>query len=140
MTTNMATIRAEFDGTEFLITDRISDLQDHYAGRKFLPYLSFLSATGWQVMRGRFDGWVVVIDLEKQMETPYQISAFMLLMFNHFPAPDGLSATVDLQSRLLNELQAIRVKEGWEILAGPKHLVKDGIWTISLWVKHYPET
>jgi hypothetical protein len=140
MTTNMATVRAEFDGTEFLMTDRISDLQGQYAGQKLLPYLNYLCSTGWRVMRGRFDGWAVVIDLEKQMDTPCQMSAFMLLMLNHFPAPDGLIAAVDLQSRLLNELQLIRVKEGWEILAGPKHLVKDGIWTVSLWVKHYSGT
>ena len=140
MTTHMATVRAEFDGTEFLVTDRSSDLQDQFAYQKLLPYLTYLCVTGWQVMRGRFDGWAVVIDLEKQMDTPYQISAYMLLMLNQLPAPDGLSAAVDLQARLLNELQVIRVKEGWEILAGPKHLVKDGIWTVSLWVKHYSGT
>jgi len=91
-------------------------------------------------MPGRFDGWAVVIDLERQMDNPYKISAYMLLMLNQLPAPDGLLAAVDLQTRLLNELQEIRVQEGWEILAGPKHLVKNGIWTVSLWVKHYTRT
>jgi hypothetical protein len=64
----------------------------------------------------------------------------MLLMFNQLPAPEGLSAAVDVHSKFLNELQKIRVKEGWEILAGPKHLAKVGIWTVSLWVKRYSET
>jgi hypothetical protein len=136
----MATIRAEFDGTEFLITDRSADLLDQFSGQKLLPYLNYLSVTGWQAMRGRFDGWAVILDLERQLEPPYQNIAYMLLMFNQLPAPDGLSTAVDLHSRLLNELQEIRVKEGWEILAGPKHLAKSGIWTVSLWVKHYSGT
>ncbi len=133
----MATVRAEFDGTEFLITDRSSDLQDPSAGQKLLPYLNYLGASGWQVVGGRFDGWEVVLDFERQMDMPYPMSAYMLLMVNQFPAPDGLLAAVDLQKRLLNELQGIRMNEGWEILAGPKHLVKNGIFTVSLWVKHY---
>ena len=97
-----------------------------------------MSVNGWQVIHGRFDGWAVILDLEKQSETPYKISSYTLLMLNQLPTSEGLSASADFHTKLLNQLQAIRVKEGWEILAGPKHLAKVGLWTVSLWVKHDP--
>jgi hypothetical protein len=59
----------------------------------------------------------------------------MLLMLNQMPLSEGMVPVVDLQSRLVDEIQGIWSKEGWAVLVGPKHFAKHGIWTISIWVK-----
>jgi hypothetical protein len=96
-----------------------------------------LSETGWKAVKGRFDGWTVILDLERHEEKPETYPGYLLLLLDQILNPeDQLSTAADFQKELLNELQGLRMKEGWEIVAGPKLLARrNEMWAVSLWVK-----
>jgi hypothetical protein len=139
MTAEMATVKAKFDEREFIVTDRSANLKEPpRVDWPLLRYLHILSQEGWEAVRGRFDGWTVDIDLERRGETPDQAAEYMMLFLHEIIDPERLlSAVAELHAKIMNELQAVRVKEGWEILAGPKHLSSiKGVWTVAIWAKH----
>jgi hypothetical protein len=135
----MQTVKANFDGSDFFVTDTSSDLREPPAADfPLLPYLALLSQTGWKAAQGRFDGWTVILDLEKQAEIPEKPSIYMKVILHQLVDPEAwLSKAADFHHRLLSQLQEVRMEEGWEIIAGPKHLSSiKGIWTVAIWGKH----
>jgi hypothetical protein len=139
MTVQRAIVRAEVRGTGLVVIDRSSSLPEPSMDQPLLLYLAYIGSSGWIAVRGRFVGWEVILDFEKQTETPYKYPVYMTLLVSQLPAPEGISTTATLQTKMMDELQDLRVKEGWEILAGPKHLEKNGISTIAIWSKTYYE-
>jgi hypothetical protein len=139
----METVSAKFDEREFLVTGSSPNLEQPPAlDWPLLPYLNVLSQTGWKTVRGRFDGWGLILDLERQADTSKKYPTYMMLLLHQISSPkELLSTAADSHMKLLNELHAVRVKEGWEIIAGPKHFSSiKGMWTVALWVKDSLET
>jgi hypothetical protein len=131
-------VTAIFDGNEFILTDRSTNLKEPPAADfPLLTYLNYLGQYGWMATAGRFEGWSVMIDLEKPAEPGEKISSYMLVMLHQVSGPAMLlSSVAETHVKLFGELQQVREREGWQVLVGPKHLSsRKGMWTVSLWVK-----
>jgi hypothetical protein len=132
-----STVRARFDGKEFVVFDQGPGLPA--TADPLLMYLNTLSLSGWKAVQGKFDGWEVTLAVEQQTEVPYKTgSAYMIPILHQSPCPGGRSTTAESHIKLMESLQKNGVKDGWEILAGPKQFsIGSELWTISLWVKDY---
>jgi hypothetical protein len=138
MTVQPAIIRAEVRGTGLVVIDTSQSLPEPSMDQPLLQYLTYIAASGWIAVRGRFVGWEVILDFEQQTITPYKIPAYTTLLVSQLPTPGGISTIATLQTKMMDELQDLRVKEGWEILAGPKHFFgTNGISTVAIWLKTY---
>lgn len=139
MAPQLVIVRAKFDGRGFFVIDRSPDLPEPSGDPSLLRYLNMLSTLGWNAVQGRFDGWDVILEVERQTEAPYTIgAAYMIPMLHQSSIPEGLTKTAAQQARLIRHLQEIAENEGWQILAGPKQFMADGLKTASIWVKTYP--
>lgn len=134
----MATLKARFDGKEFIVSDRSPDLPA--TADPLLHYLNTLSLTGWKAVRGKFEGWEVTLTLEQQTEIPYKTgAAYLIPILHQMPCPGGRSTIAAQHNQLMEQLQKNGKKDGWEVLAGPKqYSIGSELWTISIWVKSYP--
>src|SRR5512138_3269254 len=100
----MATIKARFDGKEFIVSDRSPDLPA--TADPLLHYLNTLSLSGWKAIRGKFDGWDVTLTLEQQKEVPYKTgAAYMIPILHQMPCPGGRSAIAAQHNQLMEQLQ-----------------------------------
>jgi hypothetical protein len=137
---HLSTVRARFDGKEFVVFDRSPELPATFD--PLLHYLNTLSISGWKAVRGKFDGWEVSLSLEQQTETPYKTgTAYMIPVLHQIPSPGGRSTTGDQHKKLMDTLQKSGMKDGWEILVGPQQFsIGSETWTISIWAKNYPKT
>ncbi len=135
-----STVRARFDGKEFVVSDRSPELPA--TADPLLHYLNMLSLSGWKAVQGKFDGWEVILSMEQQTEIPLKTgSAYMIPILHQIPCPGGRSTIAAQHNRLMDGLQKSGIKDGWEILAGPKQFsIGSELWTISIWVKNYPRT
>jgi hypothetical protein len=136
----MTTIRARFDGKEFIVSERSQDLPA--TADPLLHYLNTLALSGWKATRGKFDSWEVTLTMEQQKEVPYKTgAAYMIPVLHQMPCPGGRSTIADQHNLLMESLQKSAKKDGWEVLAGPKQFsIGSELWTISIWVKSYPRT
>lgn len=139
MEAKLFTVRAKFDGGGLTVTDRSPELPEPSGDRFLLQYLNMLSLYGWNAVRDRFDGWDLILSLEQQTEMPFKTgSSYMMPMLHQISCTRGRSTTADQHNILLNQLQETCIKEGWQVLAGPKQFAVDGLWTIAVLVIHYP--
>ena len=138
MKPQLSTVRARFDGKEFVVFDHSPGLPDTFD--PLLHYLNTLSLAGWNAVRGKFDGWEVTLSMEQQSEVPYKTgSAYMIPVLHQSPCPGGRPAAADQHKKLMEILQKSASKDGWEVLAGPKEFsIGSELWTISIWGKTYP--
>lgn len=129
-------VRAKFDGRGFFVTERSPELPEPSQDPALLPYLNLLSMLGWNGVRGRVDGWDVILSMEQQPDIPYKTgSTYMMAMLDQSSCPDGLTTTATQQAQLLHPLQATGEQDGWKVLIGPKQYAVDGFKTVSIWVK-----
>lgn len=133
------TVKARFDGREFLIIEQSPELPGLSENPALLPYLNLLAASGWNAVQGRLDGWDVVLDVELQGDVPYRTGCvYLLTMLHQSACPEGLTNTAVQHAKLDHQLRQVGEKDGWQILAGPKqYLVMDGFKTISIWKKTF---
>ncbi len=135
MKPQLSTIRARFDGKEFVVTGHSPELPETYD--PLLHYLNTLSALGWKAVRGKFEDWEAVLFVKKQADTAV---SYMIPILHQIQAPGGRAATETQQKQLMSVLQESGKKEGWLVLAGPKQFaIRSESWTISIWVKNYPD-
>jgi len=135
-----STVRARFDGKEFVVFDQGPGLPPTHD--PLLHYLNTLSLSGWRAVRGKFEAWEVTLSMEQQTEVPYKTgAAYLIPVLHQNPCPAGASATAAQHNQLMDILQKSGKKDGWEIIAGPKHFsIRSELWTISIWVRSYPKS
>jgi len=140
MTGQLLTVRARFDGKEFVVTEHSPELPKTYD--PLLHYLNTLSTLGWKAVRGKFEEWEVVLSMKQQADIPGKTGvSYMIPILHQIQSPGGRSKTAAQQKQLMSSLQESGKKAGWEVLAGPKQFaIASESWTISIWVKNYPLT
>jgi hypothetical protein len=132
MTDQLLTVRARFDGKEFVVTDHSPELPETYD--PLLHYLATLSTLGWKAVRGKFEEWDAVLYMKKQ---PDAGASYMIPILHQIQFPGGRSKTTSQQKQLMSALQESGKKDGWQVLAGPKQFtIHSESWTISIWVKN----
>lgn len=140
MAVETAEVKAKFDGKEFVLTDRSANLREPPGAEiPLLNYLNILGANGWSAAGGRFDGWSVILDLEKQSgESGEKKSSYMMALLHQVSTPgESLAIEASDHAKLFQGLQEVREREGWVVLVGPKHLSSHrGFWTVAIWMKH----
>lgn len=133
MTDQLLTVRARFDGKEFVVMGHSPELPETYD--PLLHYLNTLSALGWKAVQGKFEDWEAVLLMKKQVDTRV---SYMIPILHQILPPAGRSTTEVEQKRLMTALQESGKKDGWQVLAGPKQFtIHSESWTISIWVKSY---
>ncbi len=137
MKPQLSTIRARFDGKELVVFEQGPELPPTHD--PLLLYLNSLSLSGWKAVRAKFDSWEVTLSVEQQAEAPYKTgAAYMIPILHQSPCPGGPTAAGRQHKQLMETLQKSGVKDGWEILAGPKQFsIHSELWTISIWMKEY---
>ncbi len=135
MSAQQVTVRARFDRRELVVIDRSPELPDS-TETSLLPYLFILTLQGWKAVHGQFEGWEVVLTLEKLPGIPFQsTTTYLIPMLYQIPCPGGRVITAEHHKRMMNLLEDQRIRDGWEVLAGPKQFAEVGLWTIAIWMK-----
>ncbi len=139
MTNQLLTVRARFDGKEFVVTDHSPELPETYD--PLLHYLTTLSSLGWKAVRGKFEGWEAVLFMKQQTDSPSKTKlSYMIPILHQIQSPGGRATTAAEQKQLMRTLQESGKKDGWEVLAEPKQFsIGSESWTISIRVKNYPK-
>ncbi len=137
----MDTIRAKYDGSELLVVERSAGLPESPANSSFMDYLAFLSITGWKAARASFVKEELKLHVERMTEIPYPtIPLYLIQTLHQTPTRRGVLTTFPELNTLASGLQEAAIRQGWQVLATSKPLLRRGGFTVilSLWMKDNP--
>ncbi len=132
-----STIRARFDGKEFAVIEQGPELPPTFD--PLLHYLNTLSSDGWRAVKGKFESWDLTLWVEKDPAAANStVTSYLIPVLHQNPSPGGTAATGAQHKLLMDTLNKAGVKEGWQVLAGPKQFsIRSEVWTISIWAKSF---
>jgi hypothetical protein len=135
----MDTVRAKYNGSEVLVMETSSGLPDFQENPSFIDYLSHLSLSGWTSVAANFEKDELFMQLVHINEIPYPIPIYTLHTLCQTPKrrAASLSVTINELSSLASGIQEAAVRQGWQVLATSKPVLRRGglFIVLSLWMK-----